>query len=192
MDCIPFVPSILCTSCGTFIGNKFLQFNMLIECGSTRQEAFEALDLIRYCCRLELVNPIVLTRTVTKDSVKVTTSVESKEGTKETAKEGAKEEFTGKYLIPKKKPGINRLTSSKGNEIAIASSIYNNNINALENFRIDLLTALETTTIEDIPFVQKEVDIGEVFGDNFLSCLSEEQAGSGIIIDRIHRVYKAT
>jgi len=181
MDCTPFVPNMICSSCGTIIANKFLQFNMLVECGSSRQEAFEALDITRYCCRQDLSNPIVLTKTVIKEPVKIEKTVVKIV------------ESTDKYRIPKKKPGINRLTSSKGNEIAVVSLTYStNDSNLLDDLKDKLSLALESKTVEDIPFVKKEVDIGEVFGDNFLSCFTEEQVGSGMLTDRIHRVYEAT
>ena len=126
-----------------------------------------------------------------KVEAKVSAKVGAKVNVRSKTTEGT--EATGKYLIPKKKPGINRLTSSKGNEIAVVSSIYSSSdSNILKSFTKDLSAALEESVGEDIPFVKKDVDIGEVFGDNFLSCCSEEQAGSGMIIDRVHRVYEAT
>jgi len=55
------LPHIRCVTCGKLIGNLYEPFKIGIEIeGKTPAKMFEELKLKRYCCRMTLMNPIVL------------------------------------------------------------------------------------------------------------------------------------
>lgn len=173
MSILSMVPNIRCSACGAIIGNKFIPFNMLIECGSTKLEAFQALDITRYCCRKDLANPIVLSTTVS-DSNKV------------------------KMDEPLIDPGhaveipinnLNRLTSSVGKEIAIIPLSHSDNIN--DDYLETLKRELVLIEVDDIPFSKKAIDPDSVLASEIILSTSKTIVGSGFHIDRIHRTYEA-
>ena len=180
MDHRPMVPNIRCSSCGAVIGNKFVQFNMLVECGSTKLEAFQALDIDQYCCRKDLVNPIVLSTKIDQISSSTKKTPESNRDTRLSGQ---------KVLIELPNSSLDRLTSSMGKEIAIIPLSHSDNINT--NYLADLKRELVISNVEDIPFTVKEVDPDAVFGSEIIVNTSKISAGSGFRIDRIHKTYKA-
>lgn len=53
-------PNVRCSSCAGVVGSKFDIFKELISIGYSEPQAFEALNIQRYCCRLELTSPPVM------------------------------------------------------------------------------------------------------------------------------------
>jgi len=56
-------PNVRCSSCAGVVGSKFEIYNELISIGYSRLQAFEVLNIRRYCCRVELSNPPVIAAT---------------------------------------------------------------------------------------------------------------------------------
>jgi len=53
-------PNVRCSSCAGVVGSKFDIFRELISIGYSEIQAFDVLNIKRYCCRLELTNPPVI------------------------------------------------------------------------------------------------------------------------------------
>lgn len=51
---------VRCFTCGAMIANKWKLYQELLEQGKTPQEAFEELDIRRYCCRRMLLTHVNL------------------------------------------------------------------------------------------------------------------------------------
>lgn len=62
-----FLPFIACSSCGSFVGHKYLHHLENIENGISEIQSFECLDIPSYCCRMLLTNPIVMSTNYGKE-----------------------------------------------------------------------------------------------------------------------------
>jgi len=175
MDCISLLPNIRCSSCGSVIGDKFIHFNTLVECGSTRLEAFALLDIHRYCCRKELTNPIVFLNKKDNDRVFPEEEVN----------------ISGEqYSINTIDSKVSKLTDNLSKEVAIVPLSHSTGDKFLEDLRLDLLN-LSPDPSSDIPFRVKEIDPDEVINILLPVNRSKEEAGSGFIVDRINKAYRA-
>ncbi len=179
------IPNIRCSSCGAIIGNKFIQFDRLVECNSTKLEAFQALDIKGYCCRKDLANPIILSNKVDSSpssSKKKTPEIRSK---LDPSGESVRIEISGNNL--------NKLTSSIGREVPVVSLSHSENLDEdyLESLRTELKISLNSPVIKDIPFSKKEIDLELVFESSVLSKKTIVGVDSGYEVIRENRTYEA-
>lgn len=170
MNCIS---NVRCSSCGSVIGDKFISFSTLVDCGYTNLEAFVALDIFLYCCRAELSNPIILTNK--SESTRQTTVV--------------RDILTGeKHFIPfQTNIQNNRLTSSVGKEIAILNRSDTDSVED-ESYLDHLKQELKQSLVKPVPVAQfKVIDV-----DSFIGKRTNTPVGSGMTISIIHKAYDAT
>lgn len=175
------IPNIRCSACGSVIGNKFISFNMLVECGSSRFEAFDALDVFRYCCRKDIANSIVF---FASSDHKIQENNNSSTILDKTDK-------TDKVKLNLSEDKFNRLTASIGTEVVIVplSHSSNNGKDFINSLKEELNESLSKPTVEDIPFQRKEIENDKCF--NSIVNESTENIGSGFKIIKIRKVYTA-
>lgn len=178
------IPNIRCSACGSVIGNKFIQFNRLIDCGASKLEAFQALDVRQYCCRKDFVNPIVLSN-----------KLDQRLSPKKKASRVKILPGSSSRDLTINSPGIslNKLTDSISKEIPIVPLSYSENLNGdhLESLKQEIILSLESSNLKDIPFVRKDIDPNIVFESPFLPNKTVTDAGSGHEVFRIYRTYNA-
>lgn len=181
------IPNIRCSSCGAIIGHKFIRFNMLIECGATKLEAFEALDIYLYCCRSEFTHPIILPSKSVCDQ-KFSPVPDTKNNSGKIIRIPIRTEHASQL---EQIPTINHLTRGLTKEITVVSLSHSNSTG--EDALIDLREHLAEIVAENyIEFQKKEIDPNAILTSTFRPNRSVFNVGSGYQVDYNHRVYSAT
>ena len=57
---------VRCYTCGKVVGNKWEHFNDLLSKGNTQPQAFELMNLKRYCCKRILLGHVDIIDTLIK------------------------------------------------------------------------------------------------------------------------------